>query len=272
MSATLAALALGASAISGVRSKNKGDDASEAIANAANKATATLEGSRKYIDEFSQVANDFALLGQDSYDKYNAQLGSVEKLVGDYYMNLNPDQYAAQGNQLATQEAQKLNDSISNQLQTQGVMTPAMKAQMDMSTGNQLANTKAQNTLNAPAVVAEMQSGWMNYNAGQQNNAQDMLSAGVNAQGNAANMYGNLDANIANVQSGAGANQANVYQAQSDNARSDRNMLIGSGLYFGNNAGWFGGGQTPTAQNFGTSPATTAGRTTDYSDLPQLTF
>ena len=233
MSALLAATALGGSAIRGKRGRDQEDEAQKN----QDRAVGELKDSKKYIDEFSNLANSFAKLGQDSYDKYSDMVGGVETVLGDYYMGLEPDKYAAQANQVAQQQYQHSMDNFNDQLVAQGIApnTTGISLQANMQMGNQMAQTKAQNVLDAPETVANEQMKWLGYTSGQQDDAQSFMGQGVNYQQNASNMYQQNASNIANAYTGNSAQQAQMAQ---DNQKQS-NMLLGTGLYFGEQAGWF---------------------------------
>lgn len=235
----MGALAIGSAVVGGAQkigSNRRGDDAdanAQASIDAAigemGKVTDTLDALKPTIDAMAQR-------GQDAYDRDQAMFNPMEENLNDFFLNLDSGRYAAQQNQSATDYSQKVNQGVSDQLYAQNVLTPAMKAQMDMTSGHQLGNTKAQNDFDAVDKVANMQSGWMNYGAGQQAQSTQQMQQGVNAQSNLANQYGQAYTNMANIYGG----QAAGYNDQTQNYYNQGNQALSSGMmglgYFGDKA------------------------------------
>lgn len=190
----MAAAALGSAAISGIsgrRSRKAGD----AAYRQAQDAMASQLGK---LDDFSGIADKFSQLGEGQFDRYQDMFGPIEDKLNDYYMGLNPDELAAGGNQTAQQQYQQAMGQVNDQMAAQGISGSGIQAQMGMQMGNQMAQTKATNIVNAPHEVANMQQGWMNYGAGRQDQAFNQMNQGVNMQSNLSSMYGNAYSGQAN--------------------------------------------------------------------------
>jgi len=208
MSAILAAAALGSAAISGIGSRRKDKEAESGREDAVG---AINKGIGK-IDDFSSIANDFAAAGENSFLRYEEMIQPIEKTLNDYYMNLNPDELAARGNQTAQQQFQTAQDQAYSDLASKNMLDAGAKAQLDMGYGNQMATTKYQNIMDSSHDVANMQSGWYGNVANQKNQAANMYGQGVNQQANVSNMYNNAYGNMANVYSGQATQASNMAQ------------------------------------------------------------
>ena len=99
----MAAAAAGGAIISGI----SGRKSRKAAKAQAAQAQAMYQQQAGRIDEFSGLADKFAGLGQEQYDRYQGMFGPMEDKLSDYYMGLNPDELAAGGNQTAQQQYQQ---------------------------------------------------------------------------------------------------------------------------------------------------------------------
>ena len=221
----LAAAALGSSIASGLGSRRARKEAEQRM----DQALDTLQGSKKYIDDFMGLADKFMQIGQDSLDRYNRMFQPLEETIHDYYMNLDPSEFAGQANQTAQQQYQQAMQQVNDQMAARGLSTSGIGSQMSYDLANQMAQTKAQNIMNAPHQVAQMQQGWMNYGANRQDNAFNQLNQGMGYQQSGTNMYNNLAANIANMQSGMGAQQYGL----ANQGMQSAGQGLGAAMYFG---------------------------------------
>ncbi len=217
MSALLAAASIGSSIMGGRRSK-KNNKAAEAARKSALKRT----------DKFSDFADTFAGLGQDSYDRYTEMFGPVEDRMSEYYESLNPEDFAAQGNIGAQQASSQAMNNFNESMAARGLSSSGIQAQTAMGAEMGLQQQMAQNNFNAPHQVAQMQQGWMNYGSGRQDQAWNKMAQGVNAQGQAAQMGAN-----------ANMGQAGQYQNQANLQSQSAGSALGAAGYFGNKAGWY---------------------------------
>ncbi len=232
------AIIAGASLINGRRDRKAGDEAADAAQEAARMGVGELQKGIGILDQLAPAINEFASKGQDQFDKYQRMLGPIEDMVGDYYMNLNPDEYAAQGNQNAQQQYQGAMDQVNSQLAAQGIQNSGMNAQMGMQYGNQMAQTKAQNIMNAPHQVAQQQGEWLGYVSGREDNAYNQYNQGIGAQQNLANQYNNAYANMANMYTGQSAQNNQMAMNNYDNANNSVRSGLATGAYLGEKADW----------------------------------
>ena len=252
MSLIGAGLALGGSIISGIGSKKAGDaaadaaeDAARAAAIASQQAIGKLEQGLTHLDKLQPAIDNFAKLGQDQFNRYQNMMGPMEDSLQDYYMNLDPDEYAAQGNQNAQHQYQSAMNQVNDQLAAQGISNSGMNAQMGMQYGNQMAQTKAQNIMDAPGQVAQQQQGWLGYTSGQGNNAFNQMQSGLGAQQEQASMYQNAYNNMANVYMGQASdnynmasNNANLASQQYAGGQDALGSGFALGGFLGGEANW----------------------------------
>ena len=238
------------SAVSGIGSRRRGDDAEDEANKNKNLALGELGKVTDNLDKLQPTIDKFAQMGQDEFDRYNRMNGSMEDVLNEHYMNLDPDQYAAQGNQTAQQTYQNTMNQVNDQLIAQGINPnqTGLSTQMGMQMGNQMAQTKAQNIMNAPQQVADMQQQWLGYTSGAKNNAYNQYASGVNAQTGMTDKYNQAYNNMASVYAGESAN----YNQAAQNAYNQGNQSLASGMagvgYFGNEAGWFNSKKPETFQ------------------------
>jgi len=227
------------SAVSGIGSRRRGSDAEDEANKNKELALGELGKVTDTLDALQPTIDKFAQMGQDEFDRYSRMNGSMEDVLNEHYMNLDPDMYAAQGNQTAQNTYQNTMNQVNEQLASQGIMNSGVNTQMGMQYGNQMAQTKAQNIMNAPQQVADMQQQWLGYTSGAKNNAYNQYASGVNAQTGMADKYNQAYTNMANVYAGESANSNQAAQ----NAYNQGNQSLASGMagvgYFGNEAGWF---------------------------------
>ncbi len=233
-----AAISAGSGLIGGRRSRKGADDAADAAQRAAQMGVGELEKGIAILDKMQPSIDRFAQMGQDSFDRYQRMLGPMEDSLNNYYSNLNPEELAAQGNQAAQQQYQGAMKQVNDQLAAQGISNSGMNAQMGMQYGNQMAQTKAQNIVNAPHEVAQQQSGWTQNMQNQSNQAFNQYNAGVNAQQTQANAYGNAYNNMANLYGGYAAQNNQLAQSGYQNANSNLQSGLALGAYMGEKANW----------------------------------
>ncbi len=240
-----AALSAGAGLLGGRKSRKGADEAAEAAQRATAMGVGELQKSIDMLDRFQPAIDNFAQMGQEGFDKYQRMLGPLEDSMNDYYMNLNPEEIANQGNQVAQQQYQNSMKQVNEQLAAQGIQNSGMNAQMGMQYGNQMAQTKAQNILQSDDQVAQQQAGWTGQMQNQSNNAFNQYAAGMNAQQNQSNAYQNAYNNMANLYSGQAAQNNQLAQSGYNTANQQLQSGLTLGAFLGEKANW---GQKPAAK------------------------
>ncbi len=234
----MAALSAGSGLIGSRRSRKQADDAADEAQRAAQMGLDEMSKGVDILDNLQPTIDNFAQMGQEGFDKYQRMMGPLEDSLNDYYMNLNPNELAAQGNQAAQSQYQNTMNQVNDQLAAQGISNSGMGAQMGMQAGNQMAQTKAQNIVNAPHQVAQQQAGWTGQLQNQGNQAFNQMQSGVNAQQNQANAYNNAYSNMANIYGGHAAQNNQLAQSGYQNANQNLQSGLALGSYLGEKGNW----------------------------------
>jgi hypothetical protein len=162
------------------------------------------------IREFQKIADEFAAVGKKRFDRYVSMFDPLEEKLHDYYMNLDPDELAARGNQTAQEQYQLAMEQVNADLAARGLLDSGIQGQMNQELAFKMAETKAENILNAPHQVAELQSGWLDYGKTAQDNAWNMYGTGVGMQRDYTNMMVNAYGNYMLAGSNAYANYGSM--------------------------------------------------------------
>jgi hypothetical protein len=176
------AIALGGSLL-GSRNSRKAQNAAQDQANLAlNMQLMDRAQQQQNLEAFKPMVDKFAQYGQDNYNRYTNMFGSLEDTLNDYYMNLNPDEYASQSNQALQQQYQQAMNQVNSDLAARGITNSGVGSQMNYDLATQMAQGKAQNIMDAPHQVAQQQQGWLNYGTGRMDNAYNQMASGFGAQ------------------------------------------------------------------------------------------
>jgi len=146
-------------------------------------------GNVSRLDQLKGDVDSVARQGRDNFAKYEQMLGPIEDTMENYYMNLNPDELAAQGNQTAQQQYQQSMNSVNDQLAANGMLDAGTNAQLQMQGSTNLAQQKSQNIMNSPHQVAQKQQEWLGYVSGKNDNAYNQMNQGLQNQMNHASQY-----------------------------------------------------------------------------------
>ena len=213
----------------GLMGRHDAKKASQKADEALQAQLGELSNTTNMLDSFKPTVDKFAQQGQANFDRYQKMMGPLEDSLNNYYSNLDPNEYAAQGNQTAQGQYQAAMSQVNDQLAAQGIQNSGASSQMGMEYGNQMAQTKAQNIMNAPHQVAQQQQSWLGNVQNQGNQAFNQYNQGINAQNSLNNQYGQAYTNMANAYGGV-ANQ-NLANAQAANQGGANSLMQGmSGL------------------------------------------
>lgn len=173
--------------------------------NAAGKAT----------DAASKASQSELAFNQQRYDDWKAVYGPIQDNLSDYYSNLSPDMYEAQGLEAFNAEYQKAQDAVATSLAQRGITDSGLSAQLEQQGAISAAQNRAAIRMDAPAKVAELQSNFLQIGLGQdpsgdiagtlarntsttQNIATQSQMAAGQAAGNAITEVGNAAVALAN--------------------------------------------------------------------------
>tara|TARA_R110002012_G_scaffold281422_1_gene470487 strand:+ start:1090 stop:1692 length:603 start_codon:yes stop_codon:yes gene_type:complete len=173
--------------------------------NAAGKAT----------DAASKASQSELAFNQQRYDDWKEVYGPIQDNLSDYYSNLSPDMYEAQGLEAFNAEYQKAQDAVATSLAQRGITDSGLSAQLEQQGAVSAAQSRAAIRMDAPAKVAELQSNFLQIGLGQdpsgdmagtlarntnttQNIATQSQMAAGQAAGNAITEVGNAAVALAN--------------------------------------------------------------------------
>lgn len=173
--------------------------------NAAGKAT----------DAASKASQSELAFNQQRYDDWKEVYGPIQDNLSDYYSNLSPDMYEAQGLEAFNAEYQKAQDAVATSLAQRGITDSGLSAQLEQQGAISAAQSRAAIRMDAPAKVAELQSNFLQIGLGQdpsgdiagtlarntnatQNIATQSQMAAGQAAGNAITEVGNAAVALAN--------------------------------------------------------------------------
>lgn len=162
---------VGGAVIGGVMSKNAADNATEASSQAA--------------------ANELAF-NQQQYDDWKEVYGPIQDNLSEYYTNLSPDMYEAQGLEAFNAEYQKSMDNLNQSLAQRGIVDSGLSAQLTASSEINAAQQRATIRMTAPTQVAEAKSNFLQIGLGQDPtgdvaNTLSGITTSAQANANAAN-------------------------------------------------------------------------------------
>tara|TARA_R110002012_G_scaffold220010_1_gene391502 strand:+ start:730 stop:1332 length:603 start_codon:yes stop_codon:yes gene_type:complete len=152
---------------------------------------------------------------QQRYDDWKEVYGPIQTNLSDYYSNLSPDMYEAQGLEAFNAEYQKAQDAVATSLAQRGITDSGLSAQLEQQGAISAAQNRAAIRMDAPAKVAELQSNFLQIGLGQdpsgdiagtlarstnttQNIATQSQIAAGQATGNAITEVGNAAVALAN--------------------------------------------------------------------------
>ncbi len=154
----------------------------------------------------AERANEDSLgFAQRQYDDWQQVFGPIQENLSEYYSNLSPDTFAAQGIQYAEEEFAKVDERLSQSLAQRGIQDSGISASLERESAYDLARTSATIRQAAPQAVAQQQLGFLSVGMG--NNPDDNLQNTLNSNANRAN----ADSNAANAAFGNSVNSAVNY-------------------------------------------------------------
>lgn len=131
----------------------------------------------------AQAAHQTELgFAQQQYNDWQEIYGPIQDNLAEYYNNLSPDTYAAQGIQYAEEEFARASEALNQSLAQRGITDSGVAASMEMSNQLDLARTRADIRQKAPEVVANQQLGFLSVGMGNDptNNLQQVHSNNAN--------------------------------------------------------------------------------------------
>lgn len=187
-----------------------------AIAGSAVVGAVVSNNASKRATKAASAASESELaFNQQRYDDWKEVYGPIQDNLSDYYSNLSPDLYEAQGLEAFNAEFQKAQDDVAASLAQRGITDSGLSAQLAQQGAVTAAENRAAIRMDAPAKVAELQSNFLQIGLGQdpsgdiagtlarntgttQNIATQSQIAAGQATGNAITEVGNAAVALAN--------------------------------------------------------------------------
>ncbi|ANY29561.1 DNA ejection [Pseudoalteromonas phage PH1] len=187
-----------------------------AIAGSAVVGAVVSNNASKRATKAASAASESELaFNQQRYDDWKEVYGPIQDNLSDYYSNLSPDLYEAQGLEAFNAEFQKAQDDVATSLAQRGITDSGLSAQLAQQGAVTAAENRAAIRMDAPAKVAELQSNFLQIGLGQdpsgdiagtlarntgttQNIATQSQIAAGQATGNAITEVGNAAVALAN--------------------------------------------------------------------------
>ena len=171
--------------------------------------------SKRATESAEKMAASELEFNQQRYSDWKDVYGSIQDNLSDYYTNLSPDMYEAQGLEAFNAEYQKAQDSVATSLAQRGITDSGLSTQLEQQGALSAAQSRAAIRMDAPAKVASLQSNFLQIGLGQDpsgdiagtlargtNNSQNVATqaqiAAGQATGNAVTEIGNAATAIAN--------------------------------------------------------------------------
>lgn len=171
--------------------------------------------SKRATESAEKMAASELEFNQQRYSDWKDVYGSIQDNLSDYYTNLSPDMYEAQGLEAFNAEYQKAQDSVAASLAQRGITDSGLSTQLEQQGALSAAQSRAAIRMDAPAKVASLQSNFLQIGLGQdpsgdiagtlargtsnsQNIATQAQIAAGQATGNAVTEIGNAATAIAN--------------------------------------------------------------------------
>lgn len=140
-------------------------------------------------------ANELAF-NQQRYDDWKAIYGGIQENLSEYYSNISPDLYEAQGLEQFQQEFETSQQRLSESLAQRGIVDSGLSAQLEQQQQIGGAQERARIRMSAPTLAAEEQSRFLQIGLGQ--NPASSVAATL------ANRTSQTSANAQNAQRAAG--------------------------------------------------------------------
>ena len=121
---------------------------------------------------------------QEKYDDWKEIYGPIQENLGNYYSNLTPDYYEAQGIQAFEEERALAMENLNAELARRGIDDSGIAAGLFRDMELDAAETRAGIRVDAPRMVAEDQSRFLQIGLGQ--NPGDSMSRTLSQQAQAA--------------------------------------------------------------------------------------
>lgn len=130
-------------------------------------AVASNKASKRANKTAAKAADSELAFNQQRYDDWKAIYGDVQENLSDYYSNISPDLYEAQGLEQFQQEFETRQQRLSESLAQRGIVDSGLSAQLEQQQQLGGAQERARIRMAAPTLAAEEQSRFLQIGLGQ---------------------------------------------------------------------------------------------------------
>lgn len=130
-------------------------------------AVVSNNASKRATEAASEASESELAFNQQRYDDWKEVYGPIQDNLSNYYSNLSPDLYEAQGLEAFNAEFQKAQDDVATSLAQRGITDSGLAAQLEQQGAVTAAENRAAIRMDAPSKVAELQSNFLQIGLGQ---------------------------------------------------------------------------------------------------------
>lgn len=132
------------------------------------KAAQAAQAQAAQAQQFSMAMTEEQLAFQrEQYDDWKMIYGDLQENLGDYYKNLDLEDYETRGLQAVQQEFQLARDRVDADLAGRGLSTSGVQAATNIALESDAATKRATVRMNAPDIVAKEKQGFLGIGLGQ---------------------------------------------------------------------------------------------------------
>jgi len=128
-------------------------------------------------------------MSQQMLDDWESMFGGIQDNLSEYYNNLDPAKFAAQGKQELQQSLDKQMTQFNEEMGAKGMQTSGMRAQASKEQAFAQAMGNASIDVNAPEQVAQMQQGFVQAGSGKNDIYQSAINSNIQGASNVGGAY-----------------------------------------------------------------------------------
>lgn len=130
-------------------------------------AVASNKASSRATKAASQAADAEMAFNQQKYDDWKEVYGPIQENLADYYSNVSPELYEAQGLEAFNKEFETAQARLEQSLAQRGIQDSGLSAQLESEGEIGAAQERARIRLEAPSAAAAEQSRFLQIGLGQ---------------------------------------------------------------------------------------------------------
>lgn len=130
-------------------------------------AVASNKASKRATKAASQASDEEMAFNQQKYDDWKEVYGPIQENLADYYSNVSPELYEAQGLEAFNKEFETAQARLEQSLAQRGIQDSGLSAQLESEGEIGAAQERARIRLEAPSAAAAEQSRFLQIGLGQ---------------------------------------------------------------------------------------------------------